>query len=149
MLEARATVVKLEGRYALVESDRTSGCQQCQGKGCGSSKLGQLFCTQPHLFKVDNSILAEVGDQVVVAIGDGVVLRGVGLAYLLPLLLLLVGAALGSALAVSSAAEQDGYAAIGALIGLSFGFIAARKISARLSQSHFQPYLTELHRGNS
>ncbi|MEQ1526292.1 MAG: SoxR reducing system RseC family protein [Gallionella sp.] len=148
MLETRATVIKLEGQHAMVESDNVSSCKQCQGKGCGSSKLGQLFCASPRLFKVENSIQAKVGDEVVVAIGEGIVLRGIALAYLLPLLLLLVGAALGSALAVSRAAGQDGYAVAGALIGLMIGLVAARKIYLRFAKGYFQPYLTGLYRGN-
>ena len=64
MLETRATVVKLDGGNALVESDHVSSCEQCNGKGCASSKLGQLFCSRPRQFQVENSIGAKVGDDV-------------------------------------------------------------------------------------
>ena len=147
MLETRATVVKLDGRNALVEADHIASCEQCHGKGCSSSKLGSLFCSTPRQFQVENSINAKVGDDVVVAIGEGVVLRGIGLAYLLPLLLLLVGAALGSALA-SESAQQDGYAVVGALIGLAAGLVVAKQISLRQTKNYFQPYLTGLYRSN-
>jgi sigma-E factor negative regulatory protein RseC len=146
MLETRATVVKLDGGNALVESDHVSSCEQCNGKGCASSKLGQLFCSRPRQFQVENSIGAKVGDDVLVAIGEGAVLRGIGLAYLLPLLLLLVGAALGSALA-SGEAQQDGYAVLGALLGLAIGWGVSKQISSRLSQGYFQPRLIGPYRG--
>lgn len=147
MLETRATVVRLDGCNALVEADHVSGCEQCNGKGCSSSKLGSLFCSTPRQFQVKNSINAKVGDDVVVAIGEGVMLRSIGLAYLLPLLLLLVGAALGSALAVEST-QQDGYAVVGALIGLAAGLVVAKQISLRQTKNYFQPYLTGLSRSN-
>ncbi len=147
MLETRARVIQLDGCNALVEADHVSSCEQCNGGGCSSSKLGQMFCSRLRQFQVENSINAKVGDDVVVAIGEGVVLRGIGLAYLLPLLLLLVGAALGSALA-SDSVQQDGYAVIGALVGLVVGVVVAKQISLRQTKGYFQPYLTGLYRSN-
>jgi sigma-E factor negative regulatory protein RseC len=146
MLETRATVVQLDGRNVLVEADHVSTCEQCSGKGCSSSKLGQLFCGTPRQFQVENSINAKVGDDVLVAVAEGVVLRGIGLAYLLPLLLLLAGAALGS-LSAGTSEQQDGYALMGALLGLVIGFVLSKQISLRQSKGYFQPYLTGLYRG--
>lgn len=146
MLETRATVVQLDGYNALVEADHVSSCEQCSGKGCSSSKLGQLFCSTPRQFQVENSINAKVGDDVLVAVAEGVVLRGIGLAYLLPLLLLLAGAALGS-LSAGAPEQQDGYALMGALLGLVIGFVLSKQISLRQSKGYFQPYLTGLYRG--
>lgn len=147
MLETRAKVVRLEGQHAWVEVDHVSGCEQCNGKGCGSSKLGQMFCSSTRQFQVINSIHAQIGDDVVVVVAEGVLLRGIGLAYLLPLLLLLAGAAFGSALA-SDSSLQDRYAVVGALLGLVVGIFLVRSITARRSQEeYFQPRLTGLYRG--
>ena len=44
---------------------------------------------------------------------------------MLPLLLLLVGAVLGNDL-VSQAEQRDGYAAMGALLGLAIGFVSSQ-----------------------
>lgn len=146
MLETRATVVRLDGDDALVETDHVSGCEQCNGKGCSSSRLGQLFCTRPRQFQVKNSINAKVGDDVVVAVAEGVVLRGIGLAYLLPLLLLLAGATLGS-VSAGSIEQQDGYALTGAMLGLVAGLFIAKQISLRQTKGYFQPYITGQYRG--
>ena len=144
-LETRARVIQLEGRNALIEADHVTSCEQCEGKGCSSSKLGALFCSTPRQFKVENTINASVGDDVIVAVAEGVVLRGIGLAYLLPLLLLIAGAALGSALA-NNAAQQDGYAAMGVILGLIAGLVLAKQISLRQVKGYFQPYLIGLYR---
>jgi sigma-E factor negative regulatory protein RseC len=140
MLETRATIVQLKGSYALVQANQGNGCEQCNGKGCGTGKLSQLFCSKPRQFQVDNPIDARVGDEVVISVAEGAVLRGIGLVYLLPLLLLVMGAMLGSA-GAEQPQQRDGYAAAGALLGLMIGFVIVKLISLRLARSHFQPYI--------
>lgn len=140
MLETRAKIVQVNGPYALVQANLTNACEQCNGKGCGSGKLSQLFCSKPRQFQVDNPIDAGVGDEVVISVAEGSILRGIGLVYLLPLLLLVMGAMLGSAWA-GQPGQRDGYAAAGALLGLAAGFVIAKWISLRQTRSHFQPYI--------
>jgi sigma-E factor negative regulatory protein RseC len=140
MLETRAIIVQVEGQYALVQASQANGCEQCSGKGCGAGKLSQLFCSKPRLFQVDNPINAGVGDDVVISVAEGAILRGIGLVYLLPLLLLATGAMLGSAW-VGQSPEQDGYAAAGAVSGLAAGFIIAKWVSLRVARTRSQPYI--------
>lgn len=140
MLETRAIIVQVEGQYALVKANQGNGCEQCNGKGCGTGKLSQLFCSKPRQFQVDNPINASVGDEVVISVADGAILRGIGLVYLFPLLLLVMGAMLGSILAAQPE-QRDGYAALGALLGLVVGFAIAKWISSRQARNHFQPYI--------
>ncbi|MBI3479621.1 MAG: SoxR reducing system RseC family protein [Nitrosomonadales bacterium] len=138
MLETRAIIVRVEGRYALVRANQGNGCEQCNGKGCGTGKLSQMFCSKPRQFRVDNPIHAGVGDEVVISVVEGAVLRGIGLVYLLPLLLLVVGAALAS-MGVEQPSQRDGYAAAGAMLGLIAGFVVARWIASR--QANSRPYV--------
>ena len=140
MLETRATVLKITSGATLVRANQVSGCEQCNGKGCGSSKVAQLFCSKPRQFEVANPIGAGVGDDVIVTVADGAVLRGIGLVYLLPLALLVSGAGLGSALA-ENPGESDAYVALGGVAGLSLGFVAAKWIAARLVRQQNQPYI--------
>jgi sigma-E factor negative regulatory protein RseC len=141
MLETRAIVVQVEGRYALVQASQANGCGQCNGKGCGAGKLSRLFCSKPRRFQADNPINAVVGDEVVISVAEGTILRGIGLVYLLPLLLLVMGALLGSAWVGQSPGQHDGYATAGALSGLAAGFIAVKWISSGQARNRFQPYI--------
>jgi len=138
-LETRATVVETDGQHALVKADQADGCEQCAGKGCGAGKLSQLFCSKPRRFQVNNPINASVGDEVIVSVAEGSVMRGIGLVYLMPLALLLVGATLGSIW--SQPGQDDSYAAAGALIGLVAGFFIAKWVSMQQGDSHYQPYI--------
>ena len=140
MLETRAIVVKIEGQHALVQSNQGNGCDQCNGKGCGTGKLSGLFCNKPRHFQVDNQINAGVGDEVIVSVAEGAVLRGIGLVYLLPLLLLVIGAGIGSAL-TTQLAQRDGYAAAGSLIGLVGGFALSKWIVSRQARQQNLPYI--------
>jgi sigma-E factor negative regulatory protein RseC len=140
MLETRATVLQIHDRSAFVRANQVSGCEQCNGQGCGSSKVAQLFCSQPRQFEVDNPIGAVVGDEVIVSVADGAVLRGIGLLYVLPLVLLVLGGGMASMLAEPSG-QSDVYVAIGSVAGLLLGFIAAKWIAARLGRRQNQPYI--------
>jgi sigma-E factor negative regulatory protein RseC len=140
MLETRAIIVLTEGKYAQVQVSQTDGCDQCNGKGCGTGKLSQLFCSKPRQFQVDNPINASIGDQVIISVAEGAVLRGIGLVYLLPLILLLMGAVIGNSLAVQ-AEQRDSYSAVCALLGLVAGFVIAKWISSRQVRNHSQPYI--------
>jgi sigma-E factor negative regulatory protein RseC len=133
-LETRAIVMRIDGQATFVEAAaHAGGCGQCGGKGCGTAKLSKAFCSGSRQFQVDNPVGAAVGDQVVVSIADGALLRGIGLVYLLPLALLVAGAALGNAMAIQDA-QRDGYAAAGAAAGLVGGFLLSRWLDSRQSR---------------
>lgn len=131
MLETRAIVVSLDGNDALVESLQGGGCGNCDSEnGCGSGKLSQLFCSEPRRFRVRNEANAQVGSMVQIALADGLLMRSALLVYLLPLMLLLVGAVVGAGL-VNDGQDKDFYSALGGLTGLIAGFVIARKLSMR------------------
>jgi sigma-E factor negative regulatory protein RseC len=140
MLETRAIVVQRDDKITLVQASGASGCSACEGKGCGSSKVTQLFCSKPRQFKVDNQIDARVGDEVIVSVVEGAVLRGISLVYLLPLALMFAGATLAGWWV--EGVQRDGYAALGALSGLVAGFVVAKWLSTR--QARNQPYIARL-----
>lgn len=150
MLETRAIVVRTDGQYAWVQPDQANGCEQCAGKGCGAGKLARLLCSKPRQFRVGNSINAALSDVVVISVAEGAVLRGIGLAYLLPLLLMMLGAMLGNFWFASpglvQAEQRDAYAAMGAISGLAGGFVLAKWLSLRQTQSHLRPYIARLWR---
>ncbi len=133
MLESRAVIVECaEEGHAVVEPVQGGSCTLCgSGKGCGSSKLSQLFCVRPRRFRVRNTIRAHVGEEVLVTVEDGTLLRSAAILYGLPMLFLFGGALLGSYW-ISTAANPDAGAAVGAGIGLLVGFLSARYVTSTL-----------------
>jgi sigma-E factor negative regulatory protein RseC len=121
---------------AWVQALQTGSCEQCKGQGCGSSKLGQLFCNKPRQFQVDNPIGAQIGDEVIVAVVEGTVLRSIALVYILPLVLLLLGAMLAGLFS-----DNDLYAAAGGGVGVALGFVLAKWLSSRAAAPSAIPYI--------
>lgn len=131
-----AVVRALEGRDAVVEVE-AGGCGRCHEKGgCGGQQLTQMFCSSPKTYRVDNSLGADIGDRVTVAIASGSVRRTANLAYGVPLTATIIGAALGTPLA------GDTGAILGAGIGLAISLIYVRLRSQDGSGSFSErPYI--------
>ncbi len=142
MLETRATVLTTEAQIALVVTNQVSGCEQCNGRGCGSSKVAQLFCKEPNQFLVANKIQAKVGDEVILAVAESALLRSIVVIYLLPLMLLVGGAGIFSYFVPWG----DLGVALGGLAGLALGFLLVKLISARVARQQQQTYIARFYR---
>jgi len=124
-LEARGRVVALHGDVADVRMAVASSCQGCRARAVCTDGGGQLIrIVAPPNASVDDPVLLEL-DQANFALG-------VAIGYLLPALMLLLGAA------VSSFAG-DAAAAPGAAIGLATGLLLVRLLHRRLLAERLQP----------
>ena len=124
MIEERAIILSLNSENSLAEStatleiERKTACGLCgQTRGCGNSIWGKLFAHQSTAFKAQNRINAKVGDSVIVGINESALLKSALLLYILPLASMLIGAILATQLH-----DTNGYAMLGALLGLVLGF---------------------------
>lgn len=116
-ITVQAIVRSLDGKYANVGVEH-GGCGRCHEEGgCGGQQLTQMFCGGPKTFRVPNTVGAEVGDRVTVAIVAGSVSNTANFAYILPLTATIAGAALGSSFG------SDVGAMIGAGVGLCLAFL--------------------------
>jgi len=140
MLETPAVVVKTEAGAALVEADFGGGCGSgmCAKGGCGTAVLAQLFSRTPRgPMRAGNPIEARIGERVIIGVEEGALLRATLLAYLLPLVLFVVGA-----FAVRQWLHGgDGAAALGALAGLVLGWGVVRWMGQRAGQQRGQPVI--------
>ena len=90
MIKENARVIEVRNQRALVQTTRTSACENCSAKG-GCAALGGG--RDARVWAVD-LIGVERGDEVVVAVPEGSLLGAGALAYLLPVAGLMAGAAL-------------------------------------------------------
>lgn len=142
-MEQAAIVVRVEDGTAWVEvSEAAAGCGRChETGGCQSGMLTRLF--RPGAlrdFPVANAIGAVPGERVVVAIPDGAILAATAVAYLLPILGLLVGAFAGAILA-GDPASKDGAAAVGAALGVALVVAAGWWMRGRGPAASMRPVL--------
>ena len=126
MIEAGAVVERLEGEDAWVRvQERSGGCGRCdEPGGCRSSGIAYAFKAPKTLFRVPNRIGARIGDVVQLRMEDGAALRGAMLSYGLGVALLVIGAAVGHAVAPTELADAG--AAAGAVAGMIAALLANR-----------------------
>ena len=147
MIEERAIILSLNSETSLAEStatleiERKTACGLCgQTRGCGNSIWGKLFAHQSTAFKAQNRINAKVGDSVIVGINESALLKSALLLYILPLASMLIGAILATQIY-----DTNGYAMLGALLGLVLGFVWVK--GHTMSSSYFklqQPVILRL-----
>jgi sigma-E factor negative regulatory protein RseC len=138
VIEERAVVAEAGDGYAWVEIEGRSACGACHaGDGCGTAALAKVWSGRRVRIRAVAGLPLRPGDEVIVGLADGVLLRGALLAYLLPVLLLLGGALLGDA-AFAGAGEEP--VVLAGALGLGLGFLAARVLSRRFQDDpRFQP----------
>lgn len=125
MIETRVRILSAQSGTLLVEPTEAGGCTACQSReSCGISGLGRYFSgrRQPIAIACDGA--ARPGEERVLAVQEGDLLRAGLLAYMLPALLAVFGAVLGEG---RWAGEAGG--ALGALAGAALGLFIARFLS--------------------
>ncbi|MBB4304379.1 sigma-E factor negative regulatory protein RseC [Rhodobium orientis] len=121
-IEAAARVVSRDGRYVVLETDRTAGCASCAAKsGCGTAALGSVLGGKASRLRMINDVDARVGDRVVLVLPENALLRAAIVAYMLPLLAMIVAAATAAGFGAG-----DLGAGLAAAVGLGAGLLAAR-----------------------
>ena len=129
MIEEQAVVVKTEGKYAWLETQRQTSCAHCSVKeGCGTQVLGKFLGNKVATIRCDNSLNVSVGEIVMIGIEESALVKGSLLLYLIPLLSMIF---FGGAATMLSQLEQYNLASYtdllsiiasftGLLIGLAF-----------------------------
>lgn len=134
--ETPARVIRLENDDAWVVSEAPTSCGACGGNGCGSSVFARLWHPKEPEYRVANPIGAVAGEEVVVGLPEGVLLRAALMAYGLPLVLVLGGAGAGQAI----------YGEPGAMAGGLCGLLLAA-LALRFNRSGAAPVI--LRRGTT
>ncbi len=149
MLVETGRVVAVEQDGVWVETLRKTTCGACSArKGCGHGLLNEVSAGSKGLVRVlvGNDLQAShchVDDQVEVTLPEEVILRGSLIVYIMPVLMMLGGAALASRVpGMSALLSEDLQSLLGAGIGFGLGFGLVR-LHARLHRHNaaLQPKL--------
>jgi sigma-E factor negative regulatory protein RseC len=133
MIEEDAIVVGTEAGIAEVEIQRRASCNACSARsGCGVSLLDRVLGRRPQRLLLANKLDARVGEQVVIGIPEGALLKAAIAAYMIPLLGLLSGGIIGD-LAVTDPAAGQAVPLLAGLAGLVLGLLGTRLYSRRLA----------------
>jgi len=155
MIEEQAVVVKKEGRYVWVNTQRQSSCGHCAVKnGCGIQVLGKVLGNKTAFVRCLNDIGNSIdpidlktGDRVLIAIQESALLSGSFLMYLLPLIIMIVCS--GAAVSIAHVYWPEGVdllAVIAAFSGLFAGLYFSRYITQNKMIKHqFEPKIIKLY----
>lgn len=123
MIQETAIVIRIDQDIAHLEIIRNKPCGLCgQTRGCGISIWGRLFGHRANVFKVRNTVNAQVDQVVKVGVEEDALLWSSFAVYGIPLALLMMGAVLGSSIFADDL-HADRNTALGAAIGLFIGYV--------------------------
>lgn len=144
MIEEQGQVIRTEGEFAWVHTQRKSTCGQCAAqKGCGTNVFSKVLGNKLVEFKALNKIDATAGDQVVLGLHESVLLKSAVLMYVLPLVMMFVFALLATVLGHSLELNlSQAWVSLFAVMGLLSGFLGARLFArAHQADERYQPVI--------
>jgi len=144
MIEEQAQIIRTEGEFAWVRTQRKSTCGQCAAqKGCGTNVFSKILGNKLVEFKAINKIDAAEGEQVILGLQESVLLKSAALMYVLPLVMMFVFALLATAVGQSMESDiSQAWVSLFAVLGLLLGFLGARLFArAHQSDERFQPVI--------
>lgn len=144
MIEETGRIVAVEKDSVWVETIRKAACDSCASqKGCGHSVLAKLGDGKSHVRVLkdnQNGCPLSVGDDVIIGVPEDVVVIGSMIAYLVPLLFLLIFSVVGQLVWAS-----EGYTILSGMMGLGLGFIIVRlHFLIRKNDMRYQPSILRL-----
>jgi sigma-E factor negative regulatory protein RseC len=141
MIEERVRVVETGRGFAWVETQRRSACGACGvNKVCGTGVLARTMGQRRKRIRVLNDMALGVGDQVVIGIREGALVKGSMAVYVVPLLFMFLGALFGELVVADSGGDGEGVTILLGLAGLLGGLIWVRFFGRAIgADSRYQP----------
>ena len=136
MIEESAVVVKIENHQVWVESGSNSACGGCQQKAsCTTQALSSVL--KKKSVPVDSDIVLKVGDAVMVAIDENLLLRASLILYMLPLIALFTGAGMVDWLMADSVQYKDLWVAASAVLSFLLSLWLINQAQYLLLLNHY------------
>lgn len=133
MIEEQAIVVSSEAGIAEVEIVRRSTCGACSARsGCGVSLLDRVLGRRPQRLLLVDKLGVGAGEEVMIGIPEGALLKAAVAAYVVPLVGLLGGAMAGD-LMLHEGTIGQGLPLLTGAFGFVGGLLATRLYSRRLA----------------
>ena len=129
MIEESGRIVEIDGDRVWVETIRTTACDTCKAqKGCGHGLINKASPGNTFRLDVDRAgHEVNVGDVAVIGIPEDSLIKASLISYLMPILFLIIGAAVGKLWLGETTSVILGMA------GLTAGFWAVKLIGGSKS----------------
>ncbi len=142
MIEETAVVVKCEGEFAWVETQRKNACGHCSvNKSCGTGTIAKIWGQKPSpRMKAINEAHASEGETVLVGLQEGALVQGSLIIYLMPIVSMILFAIFGKYMAPQWQLAPETTSILFAVIGFVFAGILIKIYSRQISaDARYQP----------
>lgn len=127
MIEETATVIAIEHGQLVLQAGARTACGGCAArKGCGTAALSGWLGRKVVQIRADNTVDAQIGDEVVVGLREDALLSGSVRIYLLPLLALMLSALLADRLLDAGQPGRDLLIMLAAVAGFGLMLLGSR-----------------------
>jgi sigma-E factor negative regulatory protein RseC len=139
-MRENATIIALENDCVWVETLRQGSCSSCSASaGCGQGLMSKMLPGREHYIRalIEQQQLQglAIGQTVAIEVPDAQILEASAVVYLVPLVLLIAGAMLGTWVL-----PGDAGAISGAVLGLLLGAVIVRwHARVKRNDQRFQP----------
>jgi sigma-E factor negative regulatory protein RseC len=144
MIQETGQVIKTDGEFAWVQTQRQSTCGACAAKkGCGTNVFSKVLGKKHIQFKAVNTLDVKPGDMVVLGLRESALLKSALMIYLLPLLsMFLCAAAMDIFSKAIGLGDIQAWVVIAGLTGLLAAFGLVHFFTKNhLSDSDYQPVI--------
>lgn len=146
MVTEQGIIFKTTPDTVWIRTERGQMCESCGSKkdcggGCGllSSELTEIE------IEVPNNVGAKNGDKVLLSMESSSVMTLSLMAYIIPVIALILGAFLGERLSISLGIDKTVCSIIFGAVALGLSILAIRIASAKLTQNNkYQPTITKI-----
>ena len=140
MLTEKARVIRRDGKRVELELLRANACGGCElSQGCGTGALGRLLGKRSRSLVIETDADCQAGEEVSLDMPESTLVKTSLLLYGLPLLGLVLAAAIAAMLALGEA-----LVVIAALGGLFAGFRIAASMAKKLEHGGGAPYISKI-----
>jgi len=143
MMNTLATVVAVEPGSITVSCQQQTSCGHCASRdSCGTGIVSEAVPGRAHQVKITTKKSLTVGQVVEIGLSEQSILSSALLVYVVPLLFLLLGAALGQWWFVELAGTSELGVVLTAVVSAGIGLLIARHYARRLDgNSAYEPSL--------
>ncbi|MBF0204888.1 MAG: SoxR reducing system RseC family protein [Desulfamplus sp.] len=138
MMTKEGIITKIIGKTAWVKTRRSKSCDSCESRdSCGEHSRIQEMTIQ-----IENSLNASTGDMVVVGFKSSPLLKIAFLLYVFPIILLIIGAAIGESISITLNTDKSLTSLIAGILFFTISFLVIRLINnAWANKKEYQPFM--------
>ncbi|WP_444997664.1 SoxR reducing system RseC family protein [Aliikangiella sp. IMCC44359] len=136
MLQESGLVTRIENNIAWINTQAKLACSSCQVEStCGNGVLEKYLAGKIFISKLENTLDANVGDQVVISIPKARVTKASIIVYMIPLCALIIGAFIGNYWSEALSILFSG-------IGFALGLLIIRLYNYQISKDkNYTPFM--------